>query len=1266
MKSRLVLAIIVTFLLVFSALPSQNVLAAEPSADIAVVKANLLSSVMPVGSATSYRIEVANNGPDDATNVTLTDTLPVGVDFMQAQTSQGSYSLSGNIVTFTLGDLAKDASVNAIVTVIPTETGIITNTATVAADQTDPDTTNNNASATTTIPASYTMVAFSATTYSVTENAGSATITVNLSAAISETATVDYATSDGTATKGSDYTAVTGTLTFGAGETSQSFDVPIIDDSDIEDPETINLALSNSSIAVLSTPATAVLTISDNDKAQLTVAFSAATHSVAENAGLATITVNLSAASSEIVTVDYATSDGTATKGSDYTAVTGTLTFGAGETSQSFDVPIIDDSDIEDPETINLALSNSSNATLGLQSTALLIITDDDKAVAFSAATYSVAENAGSTTITVTLSTASLKTVTVDYATSDGTATKGSDYTAVSGTLTFDAGVTSKSFDVPIIDDSSAEDPETISLALTNPSNAALGSPDTTVLTITDNDAQVVAAATIKIVPGILNISSKGSFSAFIGFPKGFDVRDIVIDTIRCEGAAAIDSRVTKDTLMVKFDKQSLVGVPIGEQVTLTITGKCIDGAVFSGSDTVKVAGSESLTPFQQNVIDTLTERASQGQAVPLETSFEYSPTIQETDGESNPTIIITAKTTLYFDNPAQAGNEKWPEFVVDGTVPEGATGFIKGGNYNQLIKDEIQKHVPDAWDKYEFGYEPRTYTFEEKYTITYPDTDSSSQITSETITSSTYLEEILMGRTIPGPNLDYSISWDLSIFFFEVIDFWAGFKLDWALGIRLPMEVSLTGTAPLYEGDTFSLTSSVIGLNWAEEEYLNAGVPGENGNEFVMRFVLECGVFLEVCYVDVINIGVNVDIDKSSSFTTPFGPGSTFPLPSLDIKIWDIDVGVAYGKIGFSITPKLGSEKFTADCTASGEASGSDSLLYTAPNVPVIIGPFQAIDGPGTATITLNNFEYYFNKFLLDLGLYFYLDVLGIWDGSFTIPITDIDLSALTGSLHIGAYSGTPGALVYNLDIQNVPPTAVIDRSNCVVINDVCTFLLHPGEELKVSGNATDPGNDDLTLSWDWDDGAPSPDIMTSYVVPHDVSENQTHIFEWPGLYWVSFKVFDGDAYTEDRVPVIVTTVGNRARSEGYWQQQTSLSGKTDFSRLGIERLLAIVSHMSAVFNEYQDVSTAEKAYNILSLQQNNGDARLQLDRELLIAWLNFANGAYQYLGLLDTDNDGAGDKFFHDLMADAEGISQNSNASKAEIKAQIKLVHHVKQMTQ
>jgi hypothetical protein len=108
-------------------------------------------------------------------------------------------------------------------------------------------------------------VAFSAGTYSVSEGGGSAVITVQLSAASSGTATVHYATSPGTATAGSDYTTVSGTLSFSPGQTSKTFSVPILEDTDVEGSETVNLALSSPTGATLGTPSTAVLTIIDND-----------------------------------------------------------------------------------------------------------------------------------------------------------------------------------------------------------------------------------------------------------------------------------------------------------------------------------------------------------------------------------------------------------------------------------------------------------------------------------------------------------------------------------------------------------------------------------------------------------------------------------------------------------------------------------------------------------------------------------------------------------------------------------------------------------------------------------------------------------------------------------------------------------------------------------------------------------------------------------------------------------------------------------------
>ncbi len=332
-------------------------------------------------------------------------------------------------------------------------------------------------------------IQFSAAAYSVNESAGSATITATLTGATALTATVSYATSNGTALAGSDYTASSGTLTFAPGVTSLTFSVPIANDMVFEGNESLIVTLSNAVGATLGSPNPATLTIVDNDSPP-TVRFSATTYSVNEGAGSATITATLTGATGVTATVSYATSNGTALAGSDYTATSGTLAFAPGTTARTFSVAIIGDTALEENETLVVTLSNPVSATLGSPNPAILTILDDDAqpTIQFSAATYSVNESAGSATITVTLTGSTTTTATVSYATSDGTALAGSDYTASSGTLAFAPGVTSRTFSVPIINDTVFEANESVALTLSNPVSATLGSPNPATLTILDDD----------------------------------------------------------------------------------------------------------------------------------------------------------------------------------------------------------------------------------------------------------------------------------------------------------------------------------------------------------------------------------------------------------------------------------------------------------------------------------------------------------------------------------------------------------------------------------------------------------------------------------------------------------------------------------------------------------------------------------------------------------------------------------------------------------
>jgi len=201
----------------------------------------------------------------------------------------------------------------------------------------------------------------------------------------------------------------------------------------------------------------------------------------------ALFTVSLSAASAGPVTVDYATTDGSAKAPGDYVATTGTLTFAPGELSKQVAVAVVGETLDELHETYSLDLSNPVGGTLGDPRGAGTIL-DNDPQVSLSVDDVSAPEGGQSATFTLSLSRESGKIVTVAYATGDGSAAAPGDYASRSGTIIFMAGETSKTVSVALVHDALVEPDETFTLTLSSAFNATL-SDGRGVATIVDDDA---------------------------------------------------------------------------------------------------------------------------------------------------------------------------------------------------------------------------------------------------------------------------------------------------------------------------------------------------------------------------------------------------------------------------------------------------------------------------------------------------------------------------------------------------------------------------------------------------------------------------------------------------------------------------------------------------------------------------------------------------------------------------------------------------------
>jgi hypothetical protein len=349
-------------------------------------------------------------------------------------------------------------------------------------------------------------IQFTLSTFSVGEEEGRVTISVIRAGGKEGSVSVAYTLVGGTATEGEDYLLTSGVLNFAEGEASKTFSVRVVNDTQAEAEEALELHLEKpTGGASLGTPSVAVLTIEDDDGGAATsspsatavlsteersaagsVAFSALEYSMTEAVNSLTITVLRSGGSAGAVTVQYATRDGTAQAPSDYAAASGVLNFAEGEVSKTFTLSLQNDGAIEGKETLSLVLSGpTGGASLGTPSTASLHLVDDEVlpfgvgSLRFGESSYEVLESRGGVLLTVERVGGAQGEVTVTYTSSDGSAKAGIDYTAVSGTLPFLAGESVKSLLIPILNDTANDPDERFTVTLSNPTGGAvLTGPD--------------------------------------------------------------------------------------------------------------------------------------------------------------------------------------------------------------------------------------------------------------------------------------------------------------------------------------------------------------------------------------------------------------------------------------------------------------------------------------------------------------------------------------------------------------------------------------------------------------------------------------------------------------------------------------------------------------------------------------------------------------------------------------------------------------------
>ncbi len=405
------------------------------------------------------------------------------------------------------------------------------------------------------------VVQFITITQSIIEAAGDVTVTVVMSATSSFTVTVPYTVSATATGGGVDFNLVNGTFTIPPGDASRSLAFPVTNDTLDEADEMITLTLGAPANAILGAFSEHTITILDDDQPP-TVQFILPDQTVGEADGGGTVLVYLSAASSFTVTVPYNVC-GTATGGGvDHGLVSGIFTISPGYISSSLTFTVTNDTLDEADETVILTMGAPVNAVLGPVSVHTITILDNDSppTVQFVTDAQSVSEGTGVVVVTVYLSTASGRQVTVPYSVGGSAAGGGVDHNLADGSFTIQPGAVSGVITFTVTPDELHENTETISITLGAPVNAALGANSQQIITIFDDDplpvvkfadASVSVNENESVATITVTLNAASMITVTVGYVSGDGTAVMGSDYLTATGTLTFTPGITTQTFTV-------------------------------------------------------------------------------------------------------------------------------------------------------------------------------------------------------------------------------------------------------------------------------------------------------------------------------------------------------------------------------------------------------------------------------------------------------------------------------------------------------------------------------------------------------------------------------------------------------------------------------------------------------------------------------------------------------------------------------------------